>query len=52
MDNTLAGLYMEDKHMALLERIFQLYKDHGLLINPDKTKLSQALVDFLNLNLS
>ena len=51
MDDTLGSSKTFKEHLQLLRRIFQSYRDHGLLIKLKKTKLFRQSVDFLSLNL-
>ena len=51
MDDTIASSKTFEEHLHLLRRIFQSYRDHGLLVNLKKTKLFRKSVDFLSLNL-
>ena len=52
VDDTLAASKTFEEHMQLLRRIFQSYRDYGLLISPKKTKLFRQSVDFLSVKLS
>ena len=52
VDDTLARSKDEEEHLDLLRRIFSLYRSHGLLIHPVKTRLYQTCVDFLGLSIS
>ena len=46
MDDTLGSSKTFKEHLQLLRRIFQSYRDHGLLIKLKKTKLFRQSVEF------